>query len=72
MGYGLLLDNQQSRLTELCMIAGQMTDIERGARKNPRAVIEIVYYDGYPREMSLKLSEKVSVPDEFKQKKPGT
>ena len=61
MAHGSLLPNQQARLEELCEVAGQMTDMDRGARKNPRAVIEIVYYDGYPREMSLKLSEKVSV-----------
>lgn len=71
MGHGSLLDNQRTRLDELCSIAGEMTDPERGARKNPRAVVKILYYDGFPREMSLELSEKVIVPDEFKQKKPG-
>lgn len=71
MGYGVLLDNQRARLEELCTVAGQMTDPERGIRKNPRAVIKIVFYDGYPREMSLELAEKTIVPDEFKQKKPG-
>ena len=71
MAHGTLLPNQQSRLAELCEIAGQMTDIERGTKKNPRATIKIVYYDGYPREMSLELSEKMAVPDELKRKKPG-
>lgn len=72
MGHGQILDNQLKRLYELCDVAGQMTDPERGARKNPRAIIKIVYADGYPREMSLELAEKVTVPEEFKQKKPGT
>ena len=71
MAHGTLLPNQESRLAELCEIAGQMTDIERGAKKNPKAIIRIVYYDGYPREMSLELSEKMAVPDELKRKKPG-
>ena len=69
--HGGLLDVQRVRLDELCKVAGEMTDPERGARKNPRAIVEIVFYDGYPREFSLKLAEKVAVPEEFKQKKPG-
>lgn len=72
MGHGMLLDNQYQRLAELCDFAGKMTDPDKGSRKNPRAIIKIVYADGYPREMSLELAEKVTVPDEFKQKKPGT
>ena len=71
MGHGTLLVNQEERLREMCNVAGEMTDPERGARKNPQAVIKIIYYDGYPREMSMELTEKVVVPDEFKPKKPG-
>ena len=70
MGHGTLLPNQRERLDELCEVAGQMTDIDRGGRKNPRAIIRIVYTDGYPREMSLELAEKVTVPDEYKRKTP--
>ena len=55
----------------MCKVAGEMTDPDRGLRKSPGAVIKIVYYDGYPRELSMELSEKVEVPDEFKKKKPG-
>lgn len=69
--HGGLLDSQKIRLEELCSVAGEMTDPDRGHKKNPRAVVEIVFYDGYPREFSLKLSERTVVPDEFKQKKPG-
>jgi len=71
MGHGVLLPSQQKRLDELCAVAGEMTDPERGLRKNPKAVIRIVYYDGFPREFSLELAEKTVVPEEFKQKKPG-
>ena len=71
MGHGILLPNQSQRLDELCHVAGEMTDPERGSRKNPKAVIKIVYYDGFPREMSLELAEKLQVSEEFKQKKPG-
>lgn len=71
MGHGVLLPEQSLRLDELCQVAGEMTDPERGAKKNPRAVIKILYYDGYPREFSLELSEKAIVSQEFKQKKPG-
>ena len=55
----------------MCNVAGEMTDPERGTRKNPKAVIKITYWDGFPRELSLELVEKTVVPDEFKQKKPG-
>ena len=53
MGHGTLLETQLRRLNELCDVAGQMTDPDRGAKKNPRAVIKIIYADGYPREMGL-------------------
>ena len=72
MGHGVLLENQILRLNELCDIAGQMTDPERGARKNPRAIVRILYTDGYPREFSLELAERAQVPDELKRKNPGT
>ena len=71
MGHGVLLPLQTDRLNELCQIAGEMTDPERGSRKNPRATIRISYWDGFPREISLELSEKLQVSDEFKQKKSG-
>ena len=66
MGHGTLLETQLRRLNELCDVAGQMTDPDRGAKKNPRAVIKIIYADGYPREMGLELLEKLPVPEEYK------
>lgn len=49
-----------------------MTDPERGKRKNPKAIVKIYFWDGFPREFSLELTEKTQVSEEFKQKKPGT
>lgn len=72
MGHGTLLPEQSARLDELCQIAGEMTDPERGKRKNPRAVVKIAFWDGYPREFSLELAERTVVSEEFKQKNPGT
>ena len=72
MGHGVLLPEQSQRLDELCQVAGQMTDPERGARKNPKAIVRITYWDGFPREFSLELTERTVVSDEFKTKKPGS
>lgn len=72
MGHGTLLPNQLSRLDELCSVAAEMTDPERGRKKNPKAVVRISFWDGYPREFSLELSERTQVSDEIKQKNPGS
>ena len=72
MGHGVLLPEQSRRLDELCQVAGEMTDPERGARKNPKAIVRITYWDGFPREFSLELTERTVVSDEFKTKKPGS
>ena len=69
--HGTLLPEQYSRLEELIQVAGEMTDPERGKRKNPKAIITIAFWDGYPREFSLELSERCQVSEEFKTKKPG-
>ena len=71
MGCGTLLPSQTARLTELCEVAGKMTDPERGRKKNPRAVVKISFWDGFPREFSLELAERTVVDEEVKQKKPG-
>ena len=71
MGHGTLLPNQSARLEELCSVAAEMTDPERGRKKNPKAVVRISFWDGYPREFSLELSERAQVSDELKQKNPG-
>jgi len=71
MGYGTLLPSQTARLNELCEVAGKMTDPERGRKKNPRAIVKISFWDGFPREFSLELAERTVVDEEFKQKKPG-
>ena len=71
MGHGTLLPEQTARLQELCDVAAQMTDPERGRRKNPRAVVSISFWDGYPREFSLELAERTQVSEEVKTKKPG-
>lgn len=72
MAHGTMLPEQESRLQELCSVAAEMTDPERGLRKNPRAIVKITFYDGYPREFSLELAEKTIVKDELKRKNPGT
>lgn len=72
MGHGNLLPNQLARLDELCTVAAEMTDPERGRKKNPKAVVKISFWDGYPREFSLELSERTQVSDEVKQKNPGS
>ena len=71
MGHGTLLPDQASRLAELCDVAAEMTDPDRGKRKNPRAIVRIAFWDGYPREFSLELTERTQVSDEVKQKNPG-
>ena len=72
MAHGTLLPDQAARLQQLLDVAGEMTDPDRGARKNPRAIIKISFWDGYPREFSLELAEKTIVIDEFKRKNPGS
>ena len=71
MAHGTLLPNQETRLSEMMGIAAEMTDPDRGKKKSPKAVVKIAFWDGYPREFSLELSERTIVGDEFKQKKPG-
>lgn len=71
MTHGTILPEQLARLEEMCGIASQMTDPDRGSKKSPKATVKIVFWDGYPREFSLELAEKAVVPQEFKQKKPG-
>ena len=71
MGHGTLLPEQVSRLEELCRVASEMTDPDRGRKKNPKAIIKISFWDGYPREFSLELAERAIVSDEVKQKNPG-
>ena len=70
--HGTLLPEQEERLSQLCSVAAEMTDPDRGKKKNPKAVVKIAFWDGYPREFSLELTERTQVSEEFKQKKPGT
>ena len=66
MAHGTLLPNQQEKLDKLLSFAGQTTDPQKGEGKTQRAVIEIEFYDGYPRTISLKMTERLKVPDEYK------
>ncbi len=41
-----------------------MTDPERGSRKNPEAVVRVVFTDGYARRVSLELTENLKYQDD--------
>lgn len=66
MSHGVLLPNQEQKLQQLIQFAGETTDPDKGTRKSQRAVIEIEFYDGYPRTISLKITERLQVPEEYK------
>lgn len=72
MAHGTLLPDQHTRLEELCHVAAEMTDPDRGTKKNPRAIVKIAFWDGFPREFSLELAEKTVVNSELKRKNPGS
>ena len=61
--HGTLSGNKQKRFEELCECAGMMTDPDRGSRKNPRAIVRVVFVDGFARDMSLELVEKLPYQD---------
>jgi len=54
-----LTGNKAERFEELCECAAMMTDPERGKRKNPRAVVRVTFVDGFARDISLELVEKL-------------
>ena len=66
----VLLPEKQARLDELFSAASEMTDPAK-TRRNLKAVVSVEFRDGYPREVSLALTERAPVSDEVKQKKPG-
>ncbi len=55
--------NKLTRFEEMCEVAAEMTDPERGSRKNPEAVVRVVFADGYARKVSLELTEKLTYQD---------
>ena len=71
MAHGTLLPEQTDRIEQMCSVAAEMTDPERGQKKNPKATVKITFWDGFPREFSLELTEKAPVPERVKQKSPG-
>ena len=46
MTHGTILPEQLARLEEMCGIASQMTDPDRGSKKSPKATVMIVFWDG--------------------------
>lgn len=64
--HGILSGNKAKRFEELCECAALMTDPEKGKKKSPRAVVRLWFVDGYPRDMSLELVEKLPYEESVK------